>query len=141
MSETNDISDIAKETMLGDMMNIVIEQVQQQQDVWQKLSESEQTYAINRIEDRCREAVKNCITIIASNGLPVLPAVVDQVVFKDGCKAVLKPKYGPLGLDLAQKVGSEVLLILASSAEYLGDDGKPQADPDQPALPLEQDEE
>ncbi|MFL0802557.1 MAG: hypothetical protein K6L81_02495 [Agarilytica sp.] len=141
MNDNHNICDIAKETMLGDLMELVVDELKAQQDVWQKLSESNQTYAINRVEARCREAVTQCVTLIASNKLPVLSAIVDQVTFKDGCKAVLKPKHGPLGLDLAEKVGSEVLLILASSSEFLGDEGKPKPEADQPDLPLELDAE
>lgn len=128
---------IASETMLGDLMKFMVEEMKAAKDVWQKLSEQDQDDFLERCEKRCREAVEQVCTIVASQGNPALWAQVESVQFKGGIKAVLCPdSKSPLRHDLADSIGKEVLIVLSDYEGLINDEGKPKAEPDQPGLPL-----
>lgn len=81
--------DIASETLLGDLMSTLLDEIKQMRDVWQKLPEMKQREAISRIECRCKLAVSQVVGIIAAEARPSLTATVEKVEFKDGIKATL----------------------------------------------------
>src|SRR5690606_30910002 len=94
MSEQNESIDVAEETMAGDLMSFLRDELKAAPDVWQKMSEEQQENVIYRAENRVLTAVKKAVQIIASADRPTISATVESVTVKDGIKAVLTlPKY------------------------------------------------
>lgn len=129
-----DTPEIAAETMLGDLTSAVLDEIKQAPAVWDKMSESQQDEVIERLHRRCDHAIRQAVHIIASEEMPTLKAVVDQVVFKDGVKATLSMSpNNPARHDLADAQGETVLIVISSAEQYTGGE-KPEADPDQPEM-------
>ncbi len=143
MSEVTDFSDtaestleLAKETLLGDLMNVVLEEIKAAPDVWQKMSESHQTLVIERIQNRCHSAVNQVVSIVATNGnTDYAMCDVESVTFKDGVKAVLKMPIRTEGAHaLADCEGRKVMVVMPDPEEFGNTDSAPTPDPDQPDL-------
>ncbi len=127
--------EIAKETMLGDLMKVVIDEIQAMPEVWQRLSEFSQEQVINRVQARCESLARKAINIIASENHKRAVAKVEKVEFKDGCKATIIP-LASLGMrhELADAAGSHVLIVFPGD-DYLENLATaPKAQPDQPPL-------
>lgn len=132
------ISEIAAETMHGDLMAVVIDEVKALPDVWQKLSEDEQDQVIDRVKTRTRDAIEDCVRIIATQGFVRLRAAVESVTVKDGIKAVLKVgQYDPHRHELVDATGSNAVIVLADLDAFLGGTDQVKADPDQQSLVLD----
>lgn len=127
----------AKETMLGDLMKLVTDELKQMPEVWQKLSYDKQQRIIERVQTRVGDAVRECVKIIAAEARPTITANLEQVTSKDGIKAVLKvAAMDPNRHNLFDSVSMPVLLVVASSDEYQGGADKVQPESDQRAMDL-----
>lgn len=127
----------AASTMLGDLMNCVINLAKALPKPWEQLSESQQERWLESVDWQCQEAVKECVNIISGRGMTVVPAVVESVTFKDGVKVVLKLMSRSEGAHaVADAEGEVVSITLADATELVSDNGKPKADPTQPGLEL-----
>ena len=135
-AETSVAVNVAAETMLTDLMSTMLDELKLIPDCWQKLSQKKQDDALHRIENRLRDNISQAVNIIAADGCAVVYADVEQVVFKDGIKCVLKlGMSNPARHDLADAVGHPVLIVVGDSNQFMGGD-LPQADPDQCDLPI-----
>lgn len=129
---------IATETMLGDLMKLCVDELKVAKDVWPKLSQFDQDYAIERIERRCKDAVEQAVRILASEARASILATLESVTAKDQIKAVLTLSKGdPQRHGLLDACGQPVLIVLASTEQFEGGKDAVKSDPDQPALPLE----
>ncbi|MDP1931946.1 MAG: hypothetical protein Q8L60_10860 [Gammaproteobacteria bacterium] len=129
--------DIAETTMLGDLMKCVVEQLKVLPKAWQAMSEQEQQETLDRIELQTADAVRQAVRIISSHGQINVPAKIESVTYKDGCKVVLKAVGGIANtIHLAEAEGQIVAVIIPETENLLGDEGKPEADPDQRGLEL-----
>lgn len=146
MSENNehedlDVSDetidICADTMAGDLIQLVIDEMKAAQDVWQKLSEDQQRWMIERVRHRVTSAISQAVRIIASDSRDVITADLEQITAKDGIKAVcVLAKHDPNRHALLDSVGKPVLIVVASAEPYLGGD-IPKPEPAQRRLELE----
>ena len=75
--------------MVGELMAISLDELKHAQDVWQKLSQDEQDATIARIEARVKDAVRQCVTLVATQGFTRIPATVESITIKDGIKVQL----------------------------------------------------
>ena len=127
---------IARETMLGDLMNSMLDEVKAIPDVWQKLPQYKQDQVLARIEGRSRTILGRVVEIIAADARPSIPANVESVTVKDGIKAVLAvSRSSPQRHDLVDAQGSAVMIVIADAEPYAGGD-KPKSQKDQRALAL-----
>lgn len=127
--------ELARETLLGDLMSLVIEELKAAPDVWQKLSEHKQDAVIGRVHQRVSDAVRQAVELIASNGRTAIPATLEQVTVKDGIKGVVTvSRTDPNRHDLADAVGRAVMIVVADPAEFSGGAGDVKPDPDQQPL-------
>lgn len=130
-------SEVAAETMLGDMIAIVLDEIKAAPDVWQKLGESEQGECIDRIRRRCENTVEDCVRYIATQGFARIRASVESVAIKDGIKAVLTlNKHDPNRHELIDAQGMGVYIVLADANAFGGGAYDAKPDPDQAALAL-----
>lgn len=127
---------LAAETMHGDLINALLDELKAAHDVWPKLSQVQQDQIIFRFEKRVGEAIRDAVRMIASDGRPCVSATLEQITAKDGIKAVLTlPKTHSRRHDLLDAVGQTVLIVVADAESYLGGD-KPEGEPDQRPLAL-----
>lgn len=128
--------EIAENTLLGDLMKCVIEQLKDAPKAWQAMSEPQQAEFLDRIELQVSDAVRKTVAIVTSRGMINVPATIDSVTFKDGRKVVLKAIGGIENtVHLAENSGATVSIIIPDG-ELLNDSGKPEADPDQRGMDL-----
>lgn len=129
---------VGEVTMLGDLMNIVVEQLKVLPKPWESLSEDGQRAFLDRIELQCAEAIRQAVRIISSRGMTNVPATVDSVTFKDGVKAVLKLVSLTDGAIELAKAEGHIVSIIIPEADHLAEStaGKPEAEPDQRAMKL-----
>lgn len=132
----SDFIEVSEQTMLGDLMKCVIEQVKVLPKPWDALSEHEQREYLDRVDLQVADAVRQAISIISSQGHNMVPAKIESVTYKDGCKVVLKA-IGDIvtTIHLAEAEG-QIVNIIIPVAELLSDNGKPEPDPDQRGLEL-----
>lgn len=130
--------EIATETMLGDLMQVCVDELKAAKDVWQKLPQYDQEMAISRIERRCKHAVEQVVRIIASEARATILATLESVTAKDQIKAVLTLSKGdPQRHGLLDACGQPVLIVLASTEQFEGGKDTVKSEPEQPGLPLE----
>lgn len=127
--------EIAAETMLGDLMKLVVDELKAAPVVWQQMSEDQQDDAISRIRTRCAAAITSAVSIISTRGFEAVSATVDSVTFKDGVKAVLKLPFASQGAhQLADSEGGIVQVVFASIDEFCSLATAPKPGPDQADL-------
>lgn len=132
----SDFIEVSEKTMLGDLMKCVIEQVKVLPKPWDALSENDQREYLDRVDLQVADAVRQAISIINSQGNISVPAKIESVTFKDGCKVVLKA-IGEIAqtIHLAEAEGQIINVIIPPDG-LLNGNGKPGPDPDQRALEL-----
>jgi hypothetical protein len=136
-SEQTDLQ-LYAETLQGDLMKIVLDEVRAAPDVWPKLSEDQQAQLISRVRSRVADAAKHAVVIIASENRKTAQAQVESVQFKDEVKVVLTlPKYDENRHLVADAVGHKVLVVLANAEQHMDGGHHHKPEPQQPALPLE----
>ena len=130
-------NDIAREFMLGELMQAAMKQLRAIDKPYLRLPENEQKKIIAEVETDCKAAIKRAVEIIASDDRTRFLATVEQVVFKDGVKAVLTMANTESSHELADTAGGSVLVVIEDPYRYLrGGDGKPVAEPNQLKLPV-----
>lgn len=129
------IEAMASETMLGSLKELVKQEIATLQKPWQAMTEDEQADALHRIEMSLRQAVTKATKFLASNDRAHAMATLDQLVLKDGIKAVLKlPKDTGSTQFLADAVGKSVLLVFIDPEAHMGGGDDVKAEPNQRAL-------
>lgn len=131
--------ELAKGTLLGDMRDGIIEQLRTYPESWGKLTEAQQKFMAQGIEDRCRRTIEMAVKILAADDRVTIAVQLEQVTFKPkGSDA----KIAFLGLSrelkhaLVDAQGSRVLIVVADATAYMGARRKPRIDKQEPALSL-----
>lgn len=130
--------EIAAETMHGDLMAVVLDEIKALPDVWQKLGEIEQDQVIGRVKLRTEAVIRTCVEMLATKGFVRIPAKVDSVTVKDGIKAVLTlSQFATARHDLVDAQGETCYIVLADIDAFAGGTEEHKADPDQGELTLD----
>jgi hypothetical protein len=130
-------NDIAREFMLGSVMAAAMKQLRSLDKPYMRLPEAEQKRVIAEVETDCEAAIRRAVEIIASDDRTRFVAAVEQVVFKDGVKAVLTMANTEASHELADTAGGSVLVVIEDPYRYLrGGAGKPQADAEQLSIQI-----
>ena len=126
--------------MLKDLLNIVIDQAKALPKSWQEMSQDEQQEYIDSAEAQIRASVDATINIIACRDTPTVAGIVDQVVFKDGAKVVIKFGSVTTGVhELADAQGHMVQIVIPANPDDLMDDTDlPEGEPNQQAMDLDE---
>ena len=131
--------EVAVETMGGDLLAALVDEVRMLPDVWPKIPEVEQAEVIERLRKRVTHNVREAVMALAADGRVTIAADLESVTFRDGFKATLKFEKNAAGKhDLIDVVGQPVLVVLANPEDYMGGVGEVKADSDQRALDLDQ---
>jgi hypothetical protein len=124
----------AQEFLLGSMIKACTKHMKTLSKPWIDLKEGEQLRILGAVGVDCREAVRDAIDIIASNGRMTFTASVDQVVFKDGVKAVLSLAKGDWAHSLADAEGGYVTIVIEERSKLLQEGNALDVDKDQKPL-------
>jgi phosphohistidine swiveling domain-containing protein len=124
----------AEEFLLGSLIKAATKHLKTLAKPWIELKEHEQLRVLGTVNNDCREAVRDAIDIIASNGRLTFTAAVDQVVFKDGVKAVLTLAKTPEAHSLADAEGSYVTIVIEERSKLLQEGDALKVDKDQKPL-------
>lgn len=126
--------DYAREFLLGALIKASTKHLKTLSKPWIDLKENEQRRVLATVHDDCRNAIRDAIDIIASNGRLTFTAAVDQVVFKDGVKAVLTLAKTPEAHSLADAEGSYVTIVIEERSKLLNEGDALTVDLDQKPL-------
>lgn len=126
--------DYAQEYLLGSIIKAATKHIKTMSKTWGEMKENEQRRVLADVQRDCHEATRDAIDIIASNARLTFPAAVDQVVFKDGVKAVLTLAKTPEAHSLADAEGSYVTIVIESRSKLLDEGDSTVTEPDQKSL-------
>lgn len=124
----------AQEFLLGSLINAATKHLKTLSKPWIDCKEKDQQRILAQIKVDCTEALRDAIDIISSNGRLTIAAHVDQVVFKDGVKAVLSLAKGPWAHALADAEGGYCTVVLEDRSPLLQEGDSMKVDPDQKSL-------
>lgn len=103
---------------------------------WDTMTEFEKRDVTNQLDSVIKNEITKAVDIIVADKRVTLKAQVDQVVFKDGCKIVLKAASTESALQLADAQGNSVLVII-TGVEKFKSEAPPKPDKDQKPLALD----
>ena len=133
-TETAALEEVAADTMRGDLVSALIDELKAAPDCWQKMSQHQQDATIDRITHRVDRNVATVVRIIAADGRKVITSTLEQITAKDGIKAVcVLGKHDPNRHELLDSVGKAVLIVVADADQYKGGE-LPRGESDQPEL-------
>jgi hypothetical protein len=137
MPEITPQTEVAAETMVGDLMQFLIQELKVAPKPWQAMSEEEQQEVIDRSKARVESTVRHCIRLLAAGDRPTLAGQLASITMKDGIKAVVElPKHTAARHELFDAQGSEVLIVVMAPEVFAGGVDQVQPDPQQPGLEL-----
>ena len=132
--EQIEAAEIAKTFLLGNLIKASSQQFKGLSVPFSKLKELEQKSLMRNLESDIRSAIDDAIDLIASNARLTFRAAVDQVVFKDGVKAVLTMGKTEEAHSLADAEGSYVTVVIEDRSTLLQVGDALDVDPDQKKL-------
>lgn len=124
----------AQEYLLGAMIKAATKHMKTLSKPWIEMKEGEQKRVLATVQQDCRVAVRDAVDIIASNARVTFQAAVDQVVFKDGVKAVLTLAKGDWAHSLADAEGGFVTIVIEERSKLLSEGDALDVEPDQKSL-------
>ncbi|WP_439891572.1 hypothetical protein ACS7SF_02730 [Ralstonia sp. 25C] len=135
-TNTTSGKEMASETIAGDLLRGLLTELRFMPDIWQKLSEKEQTQIVERCRERVTKNVRDAVKLIASAGRVCVTGDLKKVSMSDKVEAVFAlPMRDPSLAELCEARGKACLIVVASADEHMGGVDAPMADPDQRELP------
>lgn len=127
---------VAADTMAGDLLGALLQEIKLLDKPWQQLPEHAQFDVIDRLRNRVMENVRQAVRAIADDERHTVTAELESVQFKNGCKAVFVVG-GEMAdrLALAENVGRPCLVVIADAAPYMGGAFDVKPEPSQKPLP------
>jgi len=136
--KTGDAVNIAKQTMVGDLRDLVLALFKDREKTWKEMSEGEQRSVAQQAQFWIQDSVEKACDIIAADGRKVIKGTLEQVTVKDGYKSVIKTAQSdPLRHELVDSAGSIVLMVVSDASEYSEVLEPVETDKDEPELPME----
>ena len=94
-----------------------------------EMTESDKRNLHNQIDFAVKSEISKAVDIIVADKRTTLRAQVDQVVFKDGVKIVLKAGQDGASHDIADSTGQAVLIVITGAEKYKKESApKPEKD-------------
>lgn len=124
---------LSAKTLTGDVRDFLVDRLRHFPKPWGQMTESEQTAQIEAAVSAAKSLVKKAVKIIASEGRQTVPAKLEKITLKDGCKIELSAANGWIS-ELAGALNNDVLIVTNWADEYTGERAPCKADPDEPEL-------
>lgn len=130
-------AEMASETVAGDLLGALVQELKVLPDIWTNLPEAEQNEIIERVRKRVGDNVRKAVRLIASEKRTTVAADLKKVVFGDHIEAVFTiAARDPSRLELADSRGQACLIVVTDAAAHMGGLDDVKGDPDQRDLPL-----
>lgn len=129
--------DPARATLTGDVRDYLLAYMRDSKESlpWHLLPEAKQAEHISRATMLAENTVRRVVAIVAADGKRTIPATVEQVVVKEGLKAVVKAHKNEQNLkDLGMAEGLSVLIVVADATPYTGERQPMKPTPDERPL-------
>ncbi|OPZ78659.1 MAG: hypothetical protein BWY78_00467 [Alphaproteobacteria bacterium ADurb.Bin438] len=133
MKTNEQVINLAKKTLSGDIRDFLVDRLRQFPKPWQKMTEAEQEREIESASKAAENLITEALRIISSNGRDVVVATLDKLTIKDGIKVEASTGIKYLQ-SIGEVVGQEILIVTNSVNEFVGESKPCKADPDQPEL-------
>ncbi|SPK73692.1 conserved protein of unknown function [Cupriavidus taiwanensis] len=136
MSADDEVIEMTSETVAGDLLKGILQELRLLPDIWPKLSEDEQQAIIDRCRERVTRNVREAVKLIASAGRVTVVGDLKKVSLADKVEAVFAlPMRDPALADLCEARGKACLIVVANSGEHMGGVDDVLVDPRQMQLP------
>jgi hypothetical protein len=133
------ISTAEANTLSGDIRDALLTHVRSIRVPWAMLAEDEQQATIDAISRSAEHAVRQAVAVIAQAGAPHVHCKISKWTVKSG-DLKLELSVTPLVdnmIALAEHGSRGAVLVLADSADFIGERAPAKADKDQPDLPID----
>ena len=135
MSKKETPIELARETLIGDLINAQLQELRQFKD-WQEMKEDRQEVVIARIRMAVKEAARQAVSILASEKPITTKGKVDYVKFKDGEASAMIKGFGEGFHDLADYTG-RVMIVIPGNEDLTDQADDVGPDPDQSELGID----
>jgi hypothetical protein len=136
-TQKSEAVDMASETVAGDLLAALVQELKVLPDIWPKLPEHEQNEIIDRVRRRVGDNVRKAVRLIASEKRVTVAADLKKVVFGEHIEAVFTiAARDPSRLELADSRGQACLIVVTDAGAHMGGLDDVKGDPDQRDLPL-----
>lgn len=136
-TETGEVinhGDVA-DNVAGELVDCLLTEIKMLSQPWSATPKEQQQQILERLQSYVGNAVRTSVRLIAGDGNPAMNVAVDQVVFKDGVKVVLKTVLKPEAAHvLADMEGKAVVLVACDPDAYMGGIGDDRTDDNQGSL-------
>ncbi|OBU84561.1 H-NS histone family protein [Chromobacterium subtsugae] len=137
MNAPRDFRAMTADSIGKDLLGALLQEIKLMPDVWQKLPQQKQDDVIDRIRARVETNIRMAVHVLASEGRTTVVGELDQVVRKDGIKAVFKINSNAEGRhELFDSERKACLIIIADAGENLAGMDDIHGETDQRALDL-----
>lgn len=138
MKKEKSLEEITAGTLSGDLRDVMLTHIRSMEDPWSKLSESKQQDKIYAVQNACEEIVRRAVRIIAADQRDVIDVKVDKFTVKDTIKMEVAANVTTPNIEhLAENRGRSAILMFVTAADYIGQKAEAKGEPDQPALPID----
>lgn len=126
------------ETLRGDVQNKIMDDVVRRMPGWVKMSEREQRDVINSTARIASDLVREAVKLVAHRDFPHMIVSLGKWTVKEGIKLEVSGSDSVEEITkLASNGGKQAILVFASVSGFMGSRGEPQADKDEPELPID----
>jgi hypothetical protein len=137
MTRKSEVAEMASETVAGDLLAAMLQELKVLPDIWANLPETEQNEVIERVRKRVGDNVRKAVRLIASEKRTTVAADLKKIVFGDHIEAVFTiAARDPARLELADSRGQACLIVVTDAAAHMGGLDDVKGDSDQRDLPL-----
>lgn len=130
------------DTAAGDVRDALLSHIRVMTIPWSMLSEQEQMYKIDAVENIAKTMVRGVVRAIAEKGFPHVEVVIGKIEIDKGLKLAITASNT---MDNITKVASHgkmgAVLVLSEVSNYLGERSPAKPDKDQSPLPLDDGED
>ncbi|CAO4135296.1 hypothetical protein [Methylorubrum extorquens] len=135
--EATEASGFQEKTLRGDVQDKILDEIARTMPCWTKMSEREQRQIINKAGRIASELVREAVHVVAHRDFPHMVVGLGKWTVKEGIKLEVS------GSDTVEEItklatngGKQAILVFASVSAFMGSRGEPQADKDEPELPI-----
>lgn len=131
-------TEIIAETVLGEMMELILRAPKEMQVGWGMLTEQQQKNIIFESEIVARKRIEQIVDLVSSTDHDSLKVSIDHAKIKsDRVLAQISFAASEKNREhFIDFIDSQVMLTLVDPEEFMGEAGKPEAEPDQRSLAL-----
>lgn len=141
MSQDTPNIELNAETLTGDIRDWLIGHFRDMQKPWAQMSESEQYDKIEAADRAARQLVTKTVNTLASENFDTVHVQVGKFTVKEG---QIKAEFTAAATDqylLSIRHAGRAVLVLADPNAYHGERQEARPDPDEPGLPLVDEEQ